>query len=121
MRIISEMDDRATCLSLTPTAISIHPIPVPTLVIFPTFLSNIRLTILFLVSISCLEAKSSPDQRITTRSLFSSSIIPRSEVLAVLPWGTSSEQPIIVKMAIKERIKANFIFMAWIWCMGVDS
>jgi len=113
-RIISAIDDLAICLSLTSTTISIQPIPVPALIIFPTFLSNIRLSISFLVSISCLEAKSSPGQRITNRSRFSSCKISCSEVLAVLPWGALSEQQVRVKMAIKKRIEANLIFMALI-------
>ena len=114
MRIISLIADRATCWSLTSTVISIQPIPVPTRIIFPIFLSNIRLSISFLVSISCFEAKSSPGQRITTRSVFSSCIVPRSDVLAILPCWTSSEQLITVNKAIKYKIKTSLIFMAWI-------
>jgi hypothetical protein len=120
MRIISAIDERARWLSLTSTAISIQPIPVPVLVVLPTFLSDIRLSILFLVSISRLEAKSSPGQRITILRVCSSRIVSNSGDMAVLPWGTSSEQPITVKRAIQNMIKANFMFMAWIWVMGFN-
>jgi hypothetical protein len=107
MRIISEILDRATGLSLTLTTISIQPIPVALLMMRPTFLSDIRFWILFCVSISCLEAKSSPGQRITKRRVVSLGMIRRSEVLAIPFRAASSEQAMTVKKAAKNRIKAN--------------
>ena len=114
MRMMSLIDDRTSCLSLTSTVISIQPIPVPTRMTFPIFLSDIRLSMLFLVSISCFVAKSSPGQRITIRNMFSSCMVPRSDVLAMLPCGISSEQLIKVNNAIKNRMIASLLFMAWI-------